>query len=210
VVASDSGLLEGLVVFHGMSPHPIDMAFGVLTAAKQTKSESVRSMGVGTDVLPIVFCFDDTGVVESYAVLVENDGQRTLNIALLEAVAVMRRSWGCHAVVWAHESYTAPPGDDKRTLAERFPTDPEVEECITLMCVTINGDAAYLVQPYRVGVGRRIEWNETRVGVGLSAEHELADIAHRILSQTEVNRYALPYEGVAALNELGFMATDND
>ena len=210
MVASDSGLRKGLVVFQGMSPHPIDMAFGVLTAAKQTKSESVRSMGVGTDVLPIVFCFDDTGVVESYAVFVENDGQRTLNIALLEAVAVMRRSWGCHAVVWAHESYTAPPGDDKRTLAERFPTDPEVEECITLMCVTINGDAAYLVQPYRIGVGRRIEWNETRVGVGLSAEHELADIAHRILSQTEVNRYALPYEGVAALNELGFMATDND
>lgn len=207
--ASDSGLRGRLVASQGMSPHPIDMTYGVLDAAKQTKSESVRSMGVGTDVLPCVFCFDDTGVVESYAILIENDSSRTLNIALLEAVAVMRRSWGCHAVVWAHESYTAPPSDDTRTLVERFPTDPEVEECITLLCVTIDGDAAYVVQPYKVGVGRRIEWAEPRVGVGFSTEHELADVAHRILRQTEVDRYALPHEGITALGELGFMATDN-
>ena len=119
--ASDSVLRGRLVTSQGMSPHPIDMTYGVLDAAKQTKSESVRSMGVGTNVLPCVFCFNDTGVVESYAILIENDSSRTLNIALLEAVAVMRRSWGCHAVVWAHESYTAPPSDEdvSRTLPYR-------------------------------------------------------------------------------------------
>lgn len=191
-----------------MSAHPVDMAYAVLRAVKETKEDSVSEMGVGTDILPSVFCFDEDGRVLSYAILFTPGEGRSVNVAILEAVAVMRKSWGCHAAVWAQESYTSPPTDDKRPLAERFPTDPEVRECITCLCVTVDGDAAYIVQPYRVTVPRRVEWLESRAGVGPADDHDVADLAHRIMGRIPVRRD--PADGVEALMELGFVAMQGD
>ncbi len=123
-----------------MSAHPVDMAYAVLRAVKETKEDSVSEMGVGTDILPSVFCFDEDGRVLSYAILFTPGEGRSVNVAILEAVAVMRKSWGCHAAVWAQESYTSPPTDDKRPLAERFPTDPEVR-CHLLGLAQTRGES---------------------------------------------------------------------
>lgn len=191
-----------------MSAHPIDMAFSVLRAAQETKQDSVSAMGVGTDILPSVFCFDEAGRVMSYAILLSPGEGRSVTVSFLEAAAVMRKAWGCHAVVWAQESYTSATTEDDRPLAERFPTDPEVSECLTCLCVTVDGDAAYVVQPYRQTVPRRVEWLESKVGVGRAADHDTADLAYRIMGKVDV---ALdPDDGLEALSDLGFVGMPGD
>lgn len=191
-----------------MSAHPIDMAFAVLTAAQETKRDSVSSMGVGTDILPSVFCFDEAGRVLSYAILLSPGEGRSVTVSFLEAAAVMRKAWGCHAVVWAQESYTSPQTDDDRPLAERFPTDADVLECLTCLCVTVDGDAAYVVQPYRQTVPRRVEWLDSKAGVGRADDHDTANLAYRIMGKVDVDLD--PDDGFEALSDLGFVGMPGD
>jgi hypothetical protein len=186
------------------------MAFAVMDTIRETKEDSVASMGIGTDVLPAVFAFDRAGRVVSYAILVDVEDGGSVGTALLEGAAVMRRGWGCHAVALVQESYTGPhpeEGDD-RTLAERFPTDRSVEECFTCLCVTVDGDAAYVVQPYRTSVPRRVEWLEAKVGVGRAADYERAELAHRIMTRMVVD--IDPSAGAETLAELGFVSVLGD
>jgi len=180
-----------------------------LEIGMEGKQTLITEEGVGSDLLPSIFAFDAWGQPLGYGIHVDAGETGTFE-ALMNATAVMRRAWGCETVVYMVEGYTAPSGSsDQRSLQLRFPTDPDVHECLTAQAVCSDGSTAHAVQPYTVGVGRLVHWRER--AIHLTHEEDInnlfTDVALDILTDTPYDPDSMTWEdGFIALSELGFVA----
>lgn len=178
----------------------------------EAKQLLVKEEGVGSDLIPSVFGFDAWGQPIGYAALVEHPEERSVE-PLLQAALVMRRAWGCHIVAFLVEGYTAPRGNgtDPRTLAERFPTDPHVRECLTVHAATATGATCHIVQPYTVTVPRLVVWHDRQVEQRDTPVDPLSSAVVDALASTGHEPWVWTFQdGFGALSELGFVAVGDE
>ncbi len=171
----------------------------------------VKEEGVGSDLIPSVFGFDAWGQPIGYAALIERPENNTSIEPLVQAALVMRRAWGCHIVALLVEGYTAPKSDDPRSLLERFPTDPDVRECLTVHAASATGHTCNAVQPYTVTVGRKVVWFDRQLEESERPGDPLGSALVEALASTQHEPWVWTFEdGFGALSELGFVAVGDD
>jgi hypothetical protein len=186
----------------------VETTLGNGTAAKELL---VREEGVGSDLIPSVFGFDAWGQPVGYAALIERPDGNTSIEPLVQAALVMRRAWGCHIVALLVEGYTAPRSDDPRSLLERFPTDPDVRECLTVHAASATGHTCNAVQPYTVTVGRKVVWFDQQLEETETPADPLGRVLVDALASTQHEPWVWTFEdGFGALSELGFVAVGDD
>lgn len=171
----------------------------------------VSEEGIGSDLIPSVFGFDAWGQPIGYAALIERPTGNSSVEPLVQAALVMRRAWGCHIVALLVEGYTAPQSDDPRSLLERFPTDPDVRECLTVHAASASGSACNAVQPYTVTVGRKVVWLDRETDERERPDDPLSKALSQVLASAPHEPWVWTFEdGFDALSELGFVAVGDD
>lgn len=182
----------------------------VLRDGMEAKQALVKDEGIGSDLIPSVFGFDAWGHPIGYAALIERPEDPSVR-PLLEAALVMRRAWGCHIVAFLVEGYTSPRSDDPRTLAERFPTDPDVRECLTVHAASAGGTTCHAIQPYTVTVPRRVVWLERQTEERDRPVDPLSAAVVDALASAPHEPWVWTFQdGFGALSELGFVAVGEE
>lgn len=172
----------------------------------------VKEEGIGSELIPAVFGFDAWGQPIGYAALVEHRSPHAVG-PMLEAALVMRRAWGCHIVAFLIEGYTAPRSthDDDRTLAERFPTDPDVRECLTVHAASATGATCHVVQPYGLTHPRRVVWHDSLTDETDEPCDPLSAAVVDALASAPHEPWVWTFQdGFGALSELGFVAVGDE
>lgn len=177
----------------------------VFEMARASKEMLVLTEGIGSDLAPALLAYDATGCT-GCAVLVDR-GELPSQVLLGHAAAVVRVGWAAEAVTVVTEAYSAPrdSGDDSRSLAERYPTDPQVFESLVITTVALNGEAGCLIAPYTLDVGRKVRWHEAERTLTPAQETPYTAALHDILNAVSANT-ALEADADVALAELGFIA----
>lgn len=190
---------------------PITRAVAIaLENGMRAKEQLTKDEGVGSDLIPSVYGFDDKGQPIGYAALIEGDNEAGSR-QLVEAALVMRRAWGCSVVAFLVEGYTSSPSDDPRSLVERYPTDDDVNECLTIHAASSEGDSIHAVQPYTVTVPRRVVWHEPLMRHHHTPVDGLTKVVADILSSVPHEPWVWSFsDGFGALSDLGFVAVGDE
>lgn len=128
--------------------------------AKAMKREAVAQRGVGADIVPMLDLRRD-GTCLGIAVL---EGGRDRLLALCSTLVALS---GVDRVIFMTDAYgTSVEADDADEvdlevgeLAQRFPTDPGVYECLQVLTVDRDGNGEALSATYRYR-GTRLVWSE--------------------------------------------------
>lgn len=133
-----------------------------LQSSMVAKEMAVSELGVGEDLTFSLFGWlgQDMRVISTLSreLMAEEPEKRLEKTAL--AATVMRKGWQCDSITFVAEAFCsldheATRGKDLRALFAR-PNSP-VHECLTV--THVEEDSVMLVtQPYRVGLGRKVEW----------------------------------------------------
>lgn len=183
-----------------------EAALRALTDGMEAKQALVTEEGIGSELIPSVFGFDAWGHPIGYAALVDSPGGNSVR-PLLDAALVMRRAWGCHIVAFLVEGYTAPRSDDPRSLAVRYPTDPDVRECLTVHAASATGATCHIVQPYTLSVPRLVLWHDRQEDLRDEPADALSAAVVDALASAPHEPWVWTFEdGFGALSELGFVA----
>jgi len=182
-----------------------------LRSGMTAKEVLTTEEGIGSDLIPSVFGFDAWGQPIGYAALVDGPERDSSIEPLVQAALVMRRAWGCDIVALLVEGYTAPRSDDDRPLWLRYPTDPDVQECLTVHAASSSGHTCHAVQPYTATVGRRILWHDRQTEERPLPVDPLSRVLVDALASTRHEPWVWTFEdGFGALSELGFVAVGDD
>lgn len=176
-----------------------------LAQSKDAKADLVKDEGIGTDLYPALFAWGDQG--DGYAILIDSGPDRATEYSrVLAAVIAISRGWGPHTVAFVKEGYAAQKGSehDPRPLSERFVDDPTVHECITVTTVTKDGDAAFAIQPYTVGLGRVVQWWDEPDIVAMNALDLPVTNALHLALIDDSTPPTTPEIALDVLDELGF------
>lgn len=134
-----------------------------LLQARDAKEDIVHTAGIGSELSPSVYTWNDTGA--GLAVLVGPSKNSTDEYnRITAAVMAFADGMGVHTVTVVKEGYAAHRGTeyDTRPLAVRFASgDPTVHECVTAVSVTSHGEASFAIQPFTIMVGRKVDWHDT-------------------------------------------------
>lgn len=190
------------------------LAEEALDSARTAKQDLVADQGIGSDLSPALFSWDDHNPT-GWAILADpaphTNGEL---IQLIAATSAIAQGWKATTIALTKEGYSAPRDanpDDHRSLAERFATDPTVNECINICVVDKHGNACFLVQPYKLALGRKVEWLEHDIVDITIDETPIAAMLHKALNEAGTLRYSghpslLPRFVLDALKSMGFAA----
>ncbi len=133
------------------------------------KEMAVSELGVGEDLTFSLFGWlgQDMKVISTLSkeVMAEEPEKRLEKTAL--AATVMRKGWKCDSITFVAEAFCsldqkATMGRDLRAMFAK-PNSP-VYECLTVTHVE-RGSVMLVTQPYKVGLGRKVEWMNTLVNL---------------------------------------------
>jgi hypothetical protein len=133
----------------------------LLQLAMETKETLVQHDGIGADIPPMVAAFDETGAPLGQAQLAtDSDSAQHQLERLLGVATLMRVGWHAAALAIVIEGYMMlVESDDDTPVSVRFANgDPNVVECVTLIYVSVDGVPSVVSVPYRLMVGRKVEW----------------------------------------------------
>ena len=133
-----------------------------LQSSMVAKQTAVKEMGIGEDLTFTLFGWqgENMSVISTMAkqFMAEDPEDRLQRVAV--AATIQRKGWGCDSFSFVAEAYCSL--DAARTtgkaLSKAF-TEPNspVYECITVTHVDSEG-ITIATQPYRILVGKRVEW----------------------------------------------------
>lgn len=177
-----------------------------LLQAREAKDDVVSTHGIGSELAPAVYTWNDHGY--GIAVLTQQPADPTdEHRRVVAAVMAFADGMGVNTATVIKEGFAAQRGTeaDARPLAVRFASgDPTVHECITAVTATTDGDGAFAIQPYTVGLGRKVAWHDTLDLVAMRCDElPLTHLLRQALdpdSPTDVER------ALDALDDLGFAA----
>jgi hypothetical protein len=134
-----------------------------LELACSAKEVLVEEEGIGSDVAPCVFAFDEYGQCLGWAQMNESALNSEDQYHRLAAVAAMMRSgWHAHGLALLTEGYLMvyeEDSDEDASLAQLFASgDKNVLECLSVVYGDANGSVAACTLPYRQELGRKIKW----------------------------------------------------
>lgn len=128
------------------------------------KEVLVEEEGIGSDVAPCVFAFDEYGQCLGWAQMNESALNSEDQYHRLAAVAGMMRSgWHAYGIALLTEGYLMIHNDDDVdediSLAQLFASgDQNVLECLSVVYGDLDGHTAACTLPYRQELGRKIKW----------------------------------------------------
>lgn len=171
----------------------------VVTAAKEGL---VADEGIGADLPPIVACFDKENEPVGQAQIVVASKSREDQLWRLTSVAtLMRTGWHAHALAIVLEGYLCLDRSEGsgEPLSVRFAQgDKNVVECISVIHATADGQCTIVSIPYKVGLGRVVEWMHDRQAIydGREAKSSYSFILSEIFVQADLVNYttAVPSE----------------
>lgn len=140
-----------------------------LQSSMIAKESAVSELGVGEDLTFSLFGWvgADMKVIAtlSQELMTEPPEKRLERLAV--AATVLRKGWGCDSLSFVAEAYCstdaiATAGKDLRLLFTK--ANSPVFECLTVTHVDLRG-VMLVTQPYRVGLGRKVEWLDTLVNL---------------------------------------------
>lgn len=176
-----------------------------LLQARDAKEDIVQAQGIGSELSPAVYTWNDTGY--GLAVLMEPHTPADEYTRITAAVMAFADGMGVHTVTVVKEGYAAHRGTehDPRPLAVRFAAgDPTVHECVTAVSVTSHGDASFAIQPYTIRVGRKVDWHDTLDLVTMSSDQ--LPIASSLREALAPDGRTGIDQALEALDQLGFAA----
>lgn len=177
-----------------------------LLQAREAKEDIVANNGIGSELTPAVYAWNDTG--HGIAILMQaatDPADEHRRIAA--AVMAFADGMAVHTATIIKEGYAAQRGteDDPRPLAVRFAQgDTSVHECVTAVTSNTEGKATFAIQPYTVGLGRKVEWHDTLDLV--NAPSILIPAASTIMSALVPDTSTSIEQALESLDELGFAA----
>lgn len=136
-----------------------------LQSSMIAKEVAVQEMGIGEDLTFSLFGWvgDEMKVIAtlSQQLMAEDPEKRFERVAV--AATVLRKGWGCDALSFLAEAFCSmdakqTAGKDLRTLFTK--KGSPVHECLTVTHVDKHG-VTLVTQPYRIGLGRKVEWLDT-------------------------------------------------
>lgn len=133
-----------------------------LQSSMVAKQTAVREMGIGEDLTFTLFGWDaeKMAVISTMAkqFMAEDPDDRLQRVAI--AATIQRKGWGCDAFSFVAEAYCSLDAGKTagKPLSKAF-TEPDspVYECLTVTHVDEEG-ITVATQPYRIHVGKRVEW----------------------------------------------------
>lgn len=138
-----------------------------LQSSMIAKEVAVAELGVGEDLTFSLFGWvgQDMRVIAtlSQELMAEDPEKRFERVAV--AATVLRKGWRCDALSFVAEAYcstdaTITAGKDLRAMFAK--KNSPVFECLAVTHVDADG-VMLITQPYRVGLGRKVEWLDTMV-----------------------------------------------
>jgi hypothetical protein len=180
-----------------------DAVFDAMVAKEEVVSED----GIGAELVPTLIAWGADGALLGTASLDDRlDSLPQHQTVLLAGVRVMREGWGASVVALLAEAYTSTRStDDGRSLAERFVSDPSVQECLTLVLVNELGEAALSVLPFKVGLGRTVEWGEEQRRLFEAPDMPNASLLYTALVMTPAAPSKVERTPMMALETLGLL-----
>lgn len=128
------------------------------------KTEAVSEFGIGEELTFTVFGWLDSRllvVAQLHPSHMKADPDLRLKKVYFCA-SLMRKAWGVDEITFAAEGYWSNDADSSRgrSLAEMFAAaDQSVGECLTFLHVS-KDESSLVVVPYRLVIGRKVEWGE--------------------------------------------------
>lgn len=153
-----------------------------LTSAQLAKDDAVQEHGVGEEIAVHFLAWVDDALI---AICQMNDDTSKMDIEerfnrCKELCKILRKDLWCSALTMVSEGYCSLDSSktNKMDLATAF-ADPKlpVYECITITHVSIDEDTGHIAPvsmvaaPYKMGVGRKVQWKEVLVYPEKAEEH---------------------------------------
>ena len=138
-----------------------------LQSSMIAKEYAVSEMGIGEDLTFSLFGWvgEDMKVIAtlSQELMTEDPEKRLERVAV--AATVLRKGWRCDSFCFLAEAFcsvdaTQTAGKDLRSLFTK--KNSPVYECLTVTHVD-NHSVMLVTQPYKIGLGRKVEWLDTLV-----------------------------------------------
>jgi len=138
-----------------------------LTLLSTAKTQLVKADGIGSELLPTVIGWEGNNVI-GYAILHEPPATTNhLYRTIAQAAGLMVTGWHATGLAISTEGYCAPanpfPDADSDTathLAERYPTDPTINEALWVAYADRLGNAAMGVLTFQQHVGRTVTYDD--------------------------------------------------
>jgi hypothetical protein len=134
--------------------------------AMKAKDNVVFSMGIGSELHPMIIGFDSDDQPFGFAQLRKSETTIAGNMQRIAAAgSLMRSGWHCDSLAVIAEGYVAKREpteefDAEQTFAQRFAdNDKQVSECIIIAWASEYGECEIAMIPYAIGLGRKIQWD---------------------------------------------------
>lgn len=130
---------------------------------RAAKEHLVESEGIGSDIAPCVFGFDESGELIGWAQMdssardYDDQCRRMMSVA-----GMMRSGWHATSIALSSEAYLWIGLDDEfpdEPLERLFAQgDKRVTECVSLVLMNEDGEELTSVNPYTQLYGRKVAW----------------------------------------------------
>jgi hypothetical protein len=150
---------------YGPTDPATDAVDSCLTLLSTAKTQLVATDGIGSELLPTIIGWEGDSVI-GYAILHEAPPTPAhLYRTIAQAAGLMVTGWHATGLAISTEGYCAPANpfpepDDNQHLAERYPTDPTVNEALWVAYADRLGNAAMGVLTFQQHVGRTVTYDE--------------------------------------------------
>lgn len=179
-----------------------------LQDAREAREDLTAEEGIGAELLPTLYAWDTNNqLIGTASIKRQNDDIYQQQTAILAGIRIIREGWQATTIALLAEAYTSKKGDNTLTLAERFATDPDVHECLTLVAVNDEGEALIAVQPFTAGLGRTINWHEDELTPIQATDSPNANLMYATLisaPEQPTKPERTPQTAIEALMRLGY------
>jgi hypothetical protein len=137
-----------------------------LDIASEAKATIVNIDGIGSELAPTLFAWDDTTLL-GYAMLTDHPIDVPIaTTRLTQAAGLLVTGWHATSLALVLEGYAQPDTvfthpRNAADLAARFPTDPTITEAIWAAYTNGNDQHCLALRPYRIGIGRTVSYDNT-------------------------------------------------
>lgn len=190
---------------------------------KRAKQVLVSRDGIGADITPVIIAYGaEDDELLGFAQISEPpktamDQYRKMTAACF----LMRSTWQAKKIAVVIDGYVAirTPEEEQpeaHELVARFAAgDASVQECLSIICHTEDDVSHYMTLPYRIGLGKKVEWLEDTAYVeGAEPSGAYAKMLHKIMTEVEPLPFptAVPVEAAMCafsleIHDLGFFVT---
>lgn len=132
----------------------------------QAKASLVTTDGIGSDLLPTLAAYSDPNTIIGYAILHDLPPVPQMTYRrLTQAAGMMVTGWHATGLALIMESYVEAndnpfASDTDTSLAQRFPTDPTVDEALWAAYTDHHHNDAMGITTYHQHVGRKVTFDD--------------------------------------------------